>query len=215
MIFSRLVLLPHCRLLVILSFIVSLGANTLVAQPMPVLRGTVSDAVTGEPLIAANIRILGTSKGTITNAQGKYTLSVESGQHTLVFSYLAYQPETLRVILTGDTIRNIALQPSPIQIPEVIVLAEDPAIEIIRKAIAYKRKWMDRLKSYRFDAFTRQVLRRDTAIASITEAYTTGFMRTGDTLREVVKQKRQTENIPVSDNLASVKQVTDGWHWLS
>ncbi|MBI3765422.1 MAG: carboxypeptidase-like regulatory domain-containing protein [Ignavibacteriales bacterium] len=183
--------------------------TTIRAQSIPVLRGTVTDASTAEPLIAANIRVLGTSKGTITNAQGKFTLSLEPGTYSIVVSYVAYQPETLLVILTTDMTRDVVLQPSPIQIPEVVVLAEDPAIEIIRKAIAHKRTWMDRLTSYRFDAFTRQVLRRDTAIASITEAYTTGFMRTGDTLKEIVKQKRQTENISASENLASVRRIVN------
>jgi len=68
---------------------------------------------------------------------------------------------------------------------------------------------MDKLHSYRFEAFTRQVLRRDSAIASISEAYTTGYMRSGDTLREVVRQKRQTENLPANENAAAVRRMVN------
>ena len=176
-------------------------------QPLFTLHGSVTDAATGEPLAAANIRLLGSSKGTITNARGDYILSLQSGMHILVFSYLAFQPETVSVNLTEPAVRNVQLKPSPIQLPEVIVVAEDPAIDIIRKAIVNKRKWIDKLKSYKFDAFSRQVLRRDTAIASITESYSTGYMLVGDTLREEVKQKRQTDNIPGTENFAAVHRI--------
>jgi len=68
---------------------------------------------------------------------------------------------------------------------------------------------MDKLKSYRFDAFTRQTLRSDTSIASITEAYSTGYMNDDDTLREVIKQKRQTQNIPLDENFAAVRGIVN------
>jgi hypothetical protein len=199
--------IPFVIYSIILLFVFLFCYQPAVGQNIFTIRGAVTDASSGEPLGAANIRVLGTSKGTITNTRGNYILSLESGSHSLVFSYLAYQPETLQVNLTESITRDIQLKPSPIQMPEVIVLAEDPAIDIIRKAIANKRKWMDKLKSYRFEAFSRQVLRRDTSIASITESYSTGYMLVGDTLREVVKQKRQTENIPGTENFAAVHRI--------
>src|SRR6202008_4350149 len=180
-----------------------------VSQQSIVLHGIIIDSITGTPLVAANIRLLGTAKGTITNTQGHYSLTVEPGTYSIMFSYLAYQPETLTTVLQHSMVHDVALLQSPIQIPEVVVLAEDPALEIIRKAIAYKRRWMEKISSYQFDAFTRQVLRRDTAIASITEAYTTGFWRTGDTLREIIRQKRQTENIPSAENFAAVRRIVN------
>jgi len=182
-------------------------SQNLLAQQHYVLRGSVRDAATQEPLAAANVRVLGTSKGTITNATGDYSLSLAEGEYTIVVSYLGYFPDTLTVLLDSASTRHVTLKLSPIQMPEVLILAEDPAIEIIRKAIANKRKWMEKLKTYKFEAFTRQVLRRDTAIASITESYTTGYMLAGDTLREIVKQKRQTENIPGTENFAAVHRI--------
>lgn len=194
----RLNLLP----VLLLSFTLESGAQV-------VLRGIVTDSATGEPLVAATVRVAETSRGTITNAKGAYTLPLPPGPYQIVFSYLAYHPETLNVLLDRDRAYNVSLEPSPVQIPEVVVLAEDPALEIIRKAIATKRTWMDQLKSYRFDAFSRQILRRDTAIAGITESYTTGWMKSGDTLREIVKQRRQTENIPSEDNFAAVRRIVN------
>ncbi len=171
------------------------------------ISGVVRDRVSREPLAAANIRVLGTSRGTITNAQGRFSLALPAGTYELRFSMLGYAPDTVRTTVPRDDELMLLLQPSAIVLPEVVVTSEDPAVEIIRRAIANKRRWVDRLLNYQMDAFTRQVLRRDTSVASITEAYTRGYWQQGDTLREVVLQKRQTRNIQAGFNFASVGQI--------
>ena len=171
------------------------------------LSGTVLNASTGDSLTAVNIRVLGTSRGTITNSRGRYTITLDQGTYTLIFSSLAFRPDTETVHLFSDTRLDASLVPADIVLPEVTVTAEDPAIEIIRRAIANKRRWLNTLASYEFDAFTRQTLMRDTAIASITESYTKGYWQQGDTLREVIIQRRQTANIQPEFNLASVGRM--------
>ena len=193
------------HILLILTF----TGEDLKSQPHHTLRGSVRDSITQEALAGANIRILGTSKGTITNISGNYSISLPEGEYIIIVSYIGYFPDTLFILLDSAVTKNILLKESPIKIPEVVIVAEDPAIDIIRKAIANKRKWMDSLQTYKFSAFTRQVLRRDTAIASITESYTTGYMLMGDTLREIVNQKRQTENIPGTENFAAVHRIVN------
>lgn len=168
------------------------------------ITGTVRDASNGEPLPAANIRLDGTARGTITNAHGEFILFLEAGERRLIVTFVGYRPDTLRLTVQGNIRRDVALQPVPIQLAEIVVTDEDPAMRIMRKVIENKKRWTDVLKSYELEAFTRQVIRRDTAIASITESYSTGYWQVGDTLREVVKQKRQTENIPISQNFAAV-----------
>lgn len=177
------------------------------AQDEVVLRGTVRDATTGERLAAANIRVLGTSRGTVANADGAYALRIPPGKRIIIASSLAYAPDTLRLLISQDETHDFTLTPSDIILPEVVVSSEDPAIEIIRRAIANKKKWTERLRSFEMEAFTRQVLRRDTAIASITESFTQGYWQAGDTLREIVKQKRQTENVKSEFNFASVGRI--------
>ncbi len=192
-------------------------------EPAGRLEGRVTDASTGAPIPAANIRILGTSKGTVTNADGRYRLPIGPGRQTVVFIHLAYERDSI-VIGGSDPVapipqtaappapvivRDLSLRPSTILYPEVVVLAEDPALEIIRKAIENKRRWMDQLKTYRFDAYTRQVIDKDTSVASITEAFTTGWVLSGDTLRERVVQKRQTANVPMEENFAAVRRLVN------
>jgi hypothetical protein len=191
---------------VISALILSLFAAAQ-SQHAGSVHGIVSDAASGDPLPGANIRILGTARGTITNSAGEFFLPVDSLPGTVVVSYLAYESDTFRVSLPGVQQQNVRLIPSPIRIPEVVILAEDPAIEIIRQAIAHKHEWMDRLQAYRFTAFTRQVIMRDTGIAGISESYSDGYQITGDTLREVIRQRRQTNNVSSEENMASVRRI--------
>ncbi len=183
---------------------VSLSAT---AQVRYDLHGRIADRVTGEPLPAAHVRILHSSRGTITGTAGGYTLQLEPGTHTVVVRMLGYRPDTTVVSVHADTRHDVSLDPSDIVLPEVLVTSEDPAVEIIRRAIAAKHGWIDRLTSFQANGFTRQVLHRDTSIASITESFTTVYWQQGDTLREVVTQRRQTENVKGAFNFASVGRI--------
>jgi hypothetical protein len=169
--------------------------------------GTVSDSATGDPLPAAHVRIAGTSRGTITSSAGQYTLRLDPGTYTLVLSMIGYRPDTAFITIPARTTYSAHLQRADIILPEMVVTSEDPAVEIIRRAIASKHMWLSRLGSYQMEAFTRQVIRRDTSIASVTESYTRGYWQQGDTLREVVLQRRQTANVPQSFNFASVGRI--------
>ncbi len=169
--------------------------------------GFVRDAATGDTLAAGTIRVAGSPIGTVLNERGRFILSLPPGRYSLVISALGYQPDTLAVALDSNRDLSVSLEPADIVLPEIVVTSEDPAIAIMRRVIAEKRKWIERLNSYRLDAFTRQILSRDTSIASITESYTTGYWERGDTLREIIRQRRQTENIPSQFNFASVGRL--------
>ncbi|MBI4429636.1 MAG: carboxypeptidase-like regulatory domain-containing protein [Ignavibacteriales bacterium] len=187
----------------LLSFSLTLRAQTVV------LSGLVRDSETRLPLVAAAVRVFGTSKGTISNSQGEYRISLPGGSYLVVFSYVGYRPDSVKIDLARDTEYNVALQPAPIQMAEVVISGEDPAMQIMRQVIENKSRWMKSLKTYQFEAFTRQVIYRDTSIASIAETHSTGYWQQADTLREVIKQKRQTANIPAASNIASVGNIVN------
>lgn len=169
--------------------------------------GILRDGVTKEPIASGIIRVAGTSRGTICNTEGAFRLKLDAGNYGIVFSSLGYRSDTLGLSVSSNRTINIELAPTEIALAEIVVTSEDPARAIMRQAIGNKKRWIDRLQSYEMDAFTRQVLKRDTSIASITEAYTKGYWQQGDTLHEIVLQKRQTENIKESFNFASVGRL--------
>lgn len=191
------------------SVVLALVVYGLAAAPAQTFRlsGRVTDNESGEALGSATVRIAGTPRGTITNVDGRYALRISPGPASLVFSYVGYRTDTVSLAVTSDRVLDVSLTPIAIELQEIVVTSEDPAVGIMRKVIEKKHRWREALHAYRFSAFTRQLFRRDTAIASISESYTLGYWRRGDTLREVVTQKRQTENIPIGRNFAFVGQI--------
>ncbi len=82
------------------------------------ITGTVTDE-DGAPLIGANILVKGTSIGTVTDLDGKYSLSVPDDATTLVFSYTGYS--TQEVLISGRTTVDVSLQEG-VGLEEVVVV---------------------------------------------------------------------------------------------
>ncbi|NUO02580.1 MAG: carboxypeptidase-like regulatory domain-containing protein, partial [Saprospiraceae bacterium] len=61
------------------------------------ITGVVTDAVSGETLIGANILVVGTVEGTITDVDGSYSLKVPEGATRLVFSYTGYNSQEVAI----------------------------------------------------------------------------------------------------------------------
>lgn len=176
------------------------------AQTRP-LSGIVRDAQTGEALPSATIRLAGSSRGTLTNARGEFQLPVPASG-TVIASYVGYRTDSLDIAaLAPAGTAVIRLQPVSIQLPGLTITDEDPAYEIIRRAIEEKKKWMARLERFEGRAFTRMALRSDTSIASITESYSTLYWSQHDTLREVITQTRKTGNLPSGFRPSTVGSV--------
>ena len=55
------------------------------------IAGTIMDGEFNEPMAFAYVLIKNTTKGTTSDFDGKYTIDVEAGNYTLVFSYIGYQ----------------------------------------------------------------------------------------------------------------------------
>lgn len=90
-----------------------------------VLRGSVTDKVTNEPLIGAVIQISGTTTGAITDLDGKFELAgLRNGTYKLMVSYVSYKTLTLEVSVNGMSEINITLAPDNQQLGEVVVVAE-------------------------------------------------------------------------------------------
>ena len=91
------------RILFIAFFIVS---QLTIAQNTATVKGTLTDKESNnEPLPFANVLIKGTTNGGTTDFDGKYTIKVPAGTHTIVFSFLGYKTvEKTFTITDGQTI---------------------------------------------------------------------------------------------------------------
>ena len=82
------------------------------------LSGKVTDKNTGEALIGANILVVGTSTGTVTDFDGSYSLEIPAGVTELEFSYTGYT--TTRVPLGNATTLDVTLAAGQL-LDEVVV----------------------------------------------------------------------------------------------
>ncbi|MCK4638810.1 MAG: carboxypeptidase-like regulatory domain-containing protein, partial [Bacteroidales bacterium] len=105
------------KLLLLLSFLF-LGYMTGLAQSGEVT-GTVTDAADGQTLPGVTILIRGTTIGTTTDVEGKYTIIVEPDA-TLVFSYVGY--ETQEIVVQPNTTVNVALNVALTELEEFVVI---------------------------------------------------------------------------------------------
>ncbi|MDN3669494.1 TonB-dependent receptor [Echinicola jeungdonensis] len=80
--------------------------------------GTVTDE-NGQPIPGATIQVQGTTRGTVTDLDGKYSIDVEEGA-TLIFSFIGYkkQPREVR----KQTIMDVSLSPDLGNLEEVVVI---------------------------------------------------------------------------------------------
>ena len=74
----------------------------------------------GEPIIGANIMEKGTTNGTITDFDGKYTLKVKNAKSILVVSYIGYQTQEIPVGNGGK--KDITMQDDSELMDEVVVI---------------------------------------------------------------------------------------------
>lgn len=103
----------------ILSLFLFSVVNITQAQNRITVSGTVIDKDTEEPLPAVNIGVKGTSRGTTTNLDGEYSLSVDEGA-VLVFSFISFK--TVEMPVEGLTTINVALEPMQIVGEDILVV---------------------------------------------------------------------------------------------
>ncbi len=96
------------------------------------IAGTVIDE-SGETLIGVQVYIDGTTKGTLTDVDGKYTIiNLDPGTYTVVFSYIGFattRVEKVQVIVDKTTEVNVTLREEVIEGQEIVVTAERPIVE--------------------------------------------------------------------------------------
>jgi hypothetical protein len=88
------------------SLLLWISCGVLIGQEYGTLTGTVRDSV-GEPVELANVALLGTSEGTMTNPEGSFRLRIPAGRSfTVVVSCVGYRTEQFAVRLQQDEERE-------------------------------------------------------------------------------------------------------------
>lgn len=107
------------RMILIVLFVIGACTNLVWAQTKTVT-GTVIDKDANMPLIGANVVVKGTTNGTVTDLDGKYSLDVNPSD-VLVFSYLGM--ETKNEPVNNRSVINVDMRADSQKINEVVVTA--------------------------------------------------------------------------------------------
>ena len=93
-----------------------------------IIRGKVLDQSNGDPLIGVTIKVVGTERGTTTDFEGTFELSLASGTYDLQVSYISFKSVTIQGVKVNpgkvSVIDNINMQESSQELDEVVVTAE-------------------------------------------------------------------------------------------
>lgn len=103
------------RLLPLLLILINFS---LFAQS-PVLTGQVISSADNSGLPGVNVVVKGTSRGTITDLDGKFTIEVQPAT-TLVFSFIGYKSQ--EIVYLGQTNIQVLLEEEPKELSEVVVV---------------------------------------------------------------------------------------------
>lgn len=90
-----------------------------------ILRGKVTDSLTGEFLPGATIQLVkNLGKGTVTDIEGEFSISLDSGYHKIICSYTGLNTDTLLVFISPDSITTVNLKLKPTsRILETVVVS--------------------------------------------------------------------------------------------
>ena len=83
------------------------------------ITGVVKDQ-TGEPLIGVNVMEKGTTNGTITDVDGKYSVTATGKTPVLVFSYIGYLTQEIPV--SGKHVVDVTMKEDTEELDEVVVI---------------------------------------------------------------------------------------------
>jgi hypothetical protein len=199
------------------------------------IEGTVKDLQTNEALAYTNIRVAESTMGTAANLQGKYELKIKGGNYILVASYIGYYSDTVVVNVSRDISGlNFRLKKTEVRLPEVVILpGENPALEIIRKAIERKNEMNRKLLNYEFEAYTKGIVKTEDEIyargsrvsmgtggsdstglkiTGILENQSRGFFKKPDNYKEIITARKQSANFPPTINMLTSGRIIQNFY---
>jgi hypothetical protein len=125
------------------------------------ISGTVTDDK-GNLLPFASITIKGTTGGTTANNEGKYFITLQTGQYTIVCQYVGYKRQEKTVDVSDSEHQiNFTLSLQELSMAAVVIKpgAEDPAYEIIRNAIRKREYYLNQLDKFQCEVYIKGQLR--------------------------------------------------------
>ena len=139
---------------IIISFIILFNSGSSYSQ---VLKGRITTE-SGDPIPYSTVFIQQLKQGTTANTKGDYELKLPAGKYLVTYQSLGFSPVFYDLSITEGTItKNVILPVQYYEIPEVRISAtgEDPAYNIMRKAIGMAPYYLNYIKSYKAEVYIK------------------------------------------------------------
>jgi hypothetical protein len=151
---GRLVL-PFFQLIITVVLVFSFTKTTYAQQT--IVKGRVTDAVSGEGMPFVTIYFKGTTVGTNTNFDGFYSMKADGVFDSIVASYVGYKTKVKPVKAGTSQEINFQLDPDLVSLQEVVVVpGENAAWPIMRAVMRNKNKHDKRnLKAYEYESYNK------------------------------------------------------------
>ncbi len=203
----------------LILFCFSISANS----QQHTVKGKVTDKITTQPLSFANIRIANSTLGSAANVAGEYEIKMQPGIYKLITSFIGYYSDTLEVNLKQNISDfDFSLLQTKVDLEEVVIKpGENPALEIIRKAIEKRKLRNQQIQNYKVEAYTKGLIRTtedisagdnsigvglggsDTTeliISGILENHSLNYFEEPNQFKSVILARKQSANFPPSIN---------------
>ena len=99
-----------------------IAGQPLIAQ-QHTISGRITDSENGEDLVGVTIWEEGSSTGTTTNVYGFYSLTLPFGKHTITYSYIGFETQTIEVNFDSNKTLDIKLEFAHTELEEIEVKA--------------------------------------------------------------------------------------------
>lgn len=129
-----------CNSLILVLFI---AVNCPVMAQSRAVSGRVTSADEGIPLPGVNVLVSGSSTGTVTDADGKYSLSISESAPLLIFSFIGYQ--TAQVSIDRKSVIDVQLATDVTQLSEIVVTGTGVPVEKRKLSFAVESITTDKL----------------------------------------------------------------------
>lgn len=169
-----------------------------------------------KPLVGVTIRVTDSNKGTYTNRNGEFKLRLKEGSHHIVLTMVGMERSIIHLNISNDTTNIVfRLRTNPTLLQSIVVIAEDPGMRMMRKAIEIKAKQSEEIKTYSYLLYTKFVTQTDTITAgrtdnptdstifSIFESYSKGYYQKNNKYYNLIIQRRQSVNVPPEANFVA------------
>jgi len=142
----------------LLSLFLVLFSMVLSAQQV-LVSGKITDEK-NQALSFSSVLVKGSTQGTNANADGFYSLKLAPGIYELIFQYVGYKKKVEKIVVEGNTIKNVSLSPESYELKEVVIKdGEDPAYAVIRAAIKKRKFYLNEVNAFTCKAYIKGLQR--------------------------------------------------------